>query len=147
MEALAAQPGRYSGVDREGLARLAAKKGADARYNDLTAGNTTWWSRTGPSYATQRQEAAQSLERLVAAFPQVMAIAGDLIYKFQDFLGAEEIAERIERTMPPNLVPPKEGAPQRPPQPPPPQLQVKMMEMEVRDRNYRSSSRSYRWRS
>jgi hypothetical protein len=60
-----------------------------------------------------------------------MTVAGDLIYKFQDFLGAEEIAERIERTMPPALVPPKEGAPQRPPQPPPPQMQVKMMEMEV----------------
>ena len=132
LEALAAQPARYAGVDREGLARLAAKQGAHARYNDLTAGRYDVVVSTGPSYATQRQEAAASLERLVAAFPQVMAVAGDLIYKFQDFLGAEEIAERIERTMPPSLVPPKEGAPQRPPQPPPPQLQVKMMEMEVK---------------
>ena len=132
LEAVSAQPGRYSGVDREGLARLAAKQGAHARYNDLAAGRYDVVVSTGPSYATQRQEAAASLERLVAAFPQVMSVAGDLIYKFQDFLGAEEIAERIERTMPPNLVPPKEGAPQRPPQPPPPQMQVKMMEMEVK---------------
>ena len=131
MEALAADGRRYPGLDREALARLAARRGAGAKYNDLTVGKYDVVVTTGPSYSTQRQEAAQSLERLVAAFPQVMTVAGDLIYKFQDFLGAEEIAERIERTMPPALVPPKEGAPQRPPQPPPPQMQVKMMEMEV----------------
>ncbi len=132
MEALAANAGRYAGLDREGLARIMARHGGSARYNDLTAGRYDVVVTTGPSYATQRQEAAQSLERLVAAFPQVMTVAGDLIYKFQDFLGAEEIAERIERTMPPALVPPKEGAPPRPPQPPPPQMQVKMLEMEVK---------------
>jgi len=132
MEALAADGRRYPGLDRGALARLAARRGAGAKYNDLTVGKYDVVVTTGPSYSTQRQEAAQSLERLVAAFPQVMTVAGDLIYKFQDFLGAEEIAERIERTMPPALVPPKEGAPQRPPQPPPPQLQVKMMEMEVK---------------
>ena len=61
-----------------------------------------------------------------------MQVAGDLVYKFQDFLGAEEIAERIERSMPPTLVPPKEGQPPRPPQPPPPQMLVKMEEMKVK---------------
>jgi hypothetical protein len=132
MEALAADTRRYPGLDREALARVVARHGGGARYNDLTAGKYDVVVTTGPSYATQRQEAAQSLERLVAAFPQVMTVAGDLIYKFQDFLGAEEIAERIERTMPPDLVPPKEGAPQRPPQPPPPQMQVKMLEMSVK---------------
>jgi hypothetical protein len=59
-----------------------------------------------------------------------MTIAGDLIYKFQDFLGAEEIAERIERTMPPALVPPKEGESPKPKMPPPPQMQIQMMKQQ-----------------
>jgi hypothetical protein len=96
-------------MDKIKLVRLAAKNGRNARYNDLTAGKYDVVVTTGPSYSTQRQEAAASLERLVAAYPAIMQIAGDLVYKFQDFLGAEEIAERIERTMPAALVPPKEG--------------------------------------
>ncbi len=132
LDAVMANPEQYQGMDKMRLARLAAKNGRNARYNDLTAGKYDVVVTTGPSYSTQRQEAAASLERLVAAYPEIMKIAGDLVYKFQDFLGAEEIAERIERTMPPALVPPKEGQPPLPQQPPPPQVLVKMEEMKVK---------------
>ncbi len=132
LDVVMANPEQYAGLDRRKLARLAAKNGRNARYNDLTAGRYDVVVTTGPSYSTQRQEAAQSLERLVAAYPEIMRIAGDLVYKFQDFLGAEEIAERIGKTMPPNLVPPKEGQLPLPPSPPPPQLLVKMEEMKVK---------------
>jgi len=126
-----ANPEQYQGMDKTRLARLAARHGRNARYNDLTAGKYDVVVTTGPSYSTQRQEAARALERLVAAYPEIMKIAGDLVYKFQDFLGAEEIAERIEKTMPPALVPPKEGE-TRPQQPPPPQVLIKMEEMKVK---------------
>jgi hypothetical protein len=132
LETALADPQKLQSIEARKLEETAARKGRHAKYNDLTAGKYDVVVTTGPSYATQRQEAAQSLERLVAAYPQIMTIAGDLVYKFQDFLGAEEIAERIERTMPPHLVPPKEGAPPRPPAPPPPQMQVKIAELEVK---------------
>lgn len=131
LDAVMANPEQYRGMDKAKLVRLAARNGRNARYNNLTAGKYDVVVTTGPSYSTQRQEAALALERLVAAYPPIMKIAGDLIYKFQDFLGAEEIAERIERTMPPTLVPPKEGE-TRPQQPPPPQLLVKMEEIKVK---------------
>ena len=131
-DAIKQTPERYQGMNRNKLQKIIAKAGRDAKYNDLTVGKYDVVVATGPSYATQRQEAAASLERLVAAYPQIMTIAGDLVYKFQDFLGAEEIAERIERSMPIVLVPPKEGQPPKPPQPPPPQVLVKMEEMKVK---------------
>jgi len=131
LDAVMANPDQYRGMDKVKLVRIIAKNGRNARYNDLIAGKYDVVVTTGPSYSTQRQEAAASLERLVAAYPEIMKIAGDLVYKFQDFLGVEEIAERIERTMPPTLVPPKEGQ-TRPQQPPPPQLLVKMEEMKVK---------------
>jgi hypothetical protein len=132
LKTIQAEPQKYQGIQAQKLAEIAAKKGRQAKYNDLTAGKYDVVVTTGPAFATQRQESAQVLERLVQAYPQIMTIAGDLVYKFQDFLGAEEIAERIERTMPPHLVPPKEGAPPRPPAPPPPQMQIKMAEVEVK---------------
>ncbi len=132
LDAIMRNPEQYHGMDKTRLARLIVRNGRAARYNDLTAGKYDVVVTTGPSYSTQRQEAAQSLERLVGAYPEIMKIAGDLIYKFQDFLGAEEIAERIERTMPPALVPPKEGQPPRPEVPPPPQMIVQMEEIKVK---------------
>jgi hypothetical protein len=131
LDAVMRNPEQYQGMDKNKLIRLAAKNGGNARYNDLTAGKYDVVVTTGPSYSTQRQEAAASLERLVAAYPPIMRIAGDLIYKFQDFLGAEEITERVERTMPPTLVPPKEGQ-TRQQAPPPPLVLVKMEEIKVK---------------
>ncbi len=132
LDAVMANPEQYRGMDKGKLVRLMAKNGRNARYNDLTAGKYDVVVTTGPSYSTQRQEAALALERLVAAYPEIMRIAGDLVYKFQDFLGAEEIAERIERSMPATLVPPKEGQPPKPEAPPPPQVLVKMEELKVK---------------
>ena len=62
---------------------------------------------TGPSFQTQRQEAAAALTELASRNPALMQIAGDLIIRSYDFPGADAIATRIEKTIPPNI---KEGA-------------------------------------
>lgn len=58
---------------------------------------------TGPSFQTQRQEAAAALTELSTKNPQLMGVAGDLIVRSYDFPGADEIAKRIEKTIPPNV--------------------------------------------
>lgn len=58
---------------------------------------------TGPSYATKRQEAADAMEKVAQANPQLWATAGDLIVKHMDWPGAEELAERLKKTLPPEL--------------------------------------------
>ena len=124
-------PQRYGQAIIPKLQRFAARKGRGAMYNDLTAGKYDVVVTTGPSYATQRQESAVALQALVQAYPKIMDIAGDLVYKFQDFLGAEDIAERIAKTMPPWLVPPKEGE-QRPMRPPTPEQQALLGDVQVK---------------
>lgn len=84
--------------------------------NDLSIGEYDVTVITGPSFATRRQEAAQSVTELVRSAPQMMAIAGDIIVKNLDFPGAPEIAKRLERTIPPQI---KEDGPV-PPTPPNP---------------------------
>jgi hypothetical protein len=57
----------------------------------------------GPSYTTRRQEAFDALIQLTQGNPQLMQIAGDLVMKAADFPMAEELAERLEKTLPPGL--------------------------------------------
>lgn len=49
----------------------------------------------GPSYATRRIEAARSMMEFVKIFPQAAARIGDLIAKYQDWPGADEITARL----------------------------------------------------
>lgn len=58
----------------------------------------------GPSFATKRIEAAESMMDFAKALPQTAAIIADLIAKNQDWPGADEMAARIAKSLPPNLI-------------------------------------------
>lgn len=58
---------------------------------------------TGPSYSTKRQEAAESMTQLVQAAPQLMSIIGDIVIRNMDWPGAEQIADRLELMLPPQI--------------------------------------------
>ena len=70
---------------------------------DLTRGKYDIAISTGPAHATRRQEAAASMMDAVRVFPQLMEVAGDLIAKAQDWPGADQIAERLAKAIPPQL--------------------------------------------
>ena len=113
-------PEHFNAIDPLVLKSIFAKEGKDAKYNDVTVGKYGVVVSTGPSYATQRQEAAQHLMQLTQAMPQQMAIAADLLVESMDFKNADELAARLRKQLPPNLVKPRPGeAPPAPPQPPP----------------------------
>jgi hypothetical protein len=57
----------------------------------------------GPSFATKRAEAADSMLAFMGAVPQSGPIIGDLIAKNMDWPGAEEIAARLATLLPPGL--------------------------------------------
>lgn len=57
----------------------------------------------GPSYSTKRQEAFQALTEMSSRNPALLQVAGDLIMKAADFPMADKLAERLEKTLPPNL--------------------------------------------
>jgi hypothetical protein len=65
---------------------------------------------TGASYTTRRVEAAQAMMEAIQVYPQLMQIAGDIVVKAQDWPGAEELAERLQKTIPPQLLSDKEKA-------------------------------------
>ncbi len=58
----------------------------------------------GPSFATKRAEAADSMLGFIKVVPQAGQIAGDLIAKNMDWPGADEIAARLMSMLPPHLL-------------------------------------------
>jgi len=71
--------------------------------HDLSVGKYDCTITTGPSYTTLRQEAAEAMISFGQSWPKLMDIAGDKVVKAMDWPGAEEIAERIARTIPPEI--------------------------------------------
>jgi len=64
---------------------------------------------TGPSFQTQRQEGYASMMELASRSPALMQIAGDIIMRNADYPGADKIADRLAKALPPNLQEQKGG--------------------------------------
>lgn len=73
------------------------------KFLDLSAGKYDLVVTQGSNYATKRIEALNSMVEIARVNPAIMQIAGDLIVKAMDWDGAEEIAERLKKTLPPQL--------------------------------------------
>lgn len=78
-------------------------EGGYALENDLSVGRFDVDVSTGPSYSTARQEAADSLIKFGQAYPMAAPLIMDLVAKNMDWPGADEIAERLRKTLPPQL--------------------------------------------
>lgn len=76
--------------------------------NNLSQGRYDVRVTVGPNYSTRRQETAESMMQFVQAFPQAATVAGDLIAKSMDWPGAEKIADRLRKTLPPGMINPED---------------------------------------
>lgn len=58
----------------------------------------------GPGYATKRQQAFDAFLQIVTTAPQLLNVAGDLLMKAADFPMSEDLAERLQRMVPPAVL-------------------------------------------
>lgn len=72
----------------------------DEASPDLTVGKYDYALITGPSYTTQRMEAADAMLEAVKVFPQLMEVAGDILVEVQDWPGSERISNRLKKVLP-----------------------------------------------
>jgi hypothetical protein len=82
----------------------------DPSSPDLGKGTYDVTVTSGASYTTRRVEAAQAMMEAIQVYPELMQIAGDIVVKAQDWPGAEELSERLQKTIPPQLLSEKEKA-------------------------------------
>jgi hypothetical protein len=79
------------GVDEQGVQKI---------LNDVTVGQYDVVMDTGPGYNSKRSEAVESMMTLLAADPNLMQTAGDLIFRNMDFPGADVVADRLAAANP-----------------------------------------------
>lgn len=58
----------------------------------------------GPAYATRRQQAWDAFSQIIMSAPNLLNVAGDLLFKAADFPMAEDLAERMQRMVPPQAL-------------------------------------------
>jgi len=80
--------------------QMMTDSGEPILFNNLSQGRFDVRVRIGPSYTTQRIEAANQMLEFARAIPQSGPAIVDLIAKNLDWAGADEIAERLKRTVP-----------------------------------------------
>lgn len=103
------------------------KTGQEKIY-DLTVGKYDVVVSVGPSYQTQREEAADGMVAFYSVLPDPQKlVTSDLIPKNLDWPGATEWEKRLKATLPPGLA--SDGGPPPPPPPPDP-MQMLQMEKE-----------------
>ncbi len=71
---------------------------------DLSQGRYDVRVKTGGSYTTRRQEAADFLSNLINVSPEMMQIMGDLLFENLDFSGANVMAERMKKVVDPKFL-------------------------------------------
>jgi len=71
--------------------------------NDLSIGTYDVVVTVGPSFTTQRTEARQSMSEFIQYYPAAAPLIGDLYAKSMDWPGAEEMVERLEFLLPPEI--------------------------------------------
>lgn len=100
----------------------------DPSSPDLSVGKYDVAMTSGASYSTRRVEAAQAMMEAVQVWPQLLSVAGDLVAKAQDWPGADDLAERLKKTIPPQFLSEEEGGP---PPVPPEVVQEMQMQLQV----------------
>jgi len=99
---------------------------------DLTLGTYDAVVSTGPSYETQREEAAEGMIQLFGALPpQAQMLIVDLLVTNLDWPGADTLAERLKTLLPPGLADPDGPPPPPPPPDPLQQLQIEKLKADV----------------
>lgn len=113
------------------------KDGHEIVENDVTVGSYDVVTVAGPSYATRREEASDGITAFLQAYPPAAPVLGDIYAKMQDWPDAEEIGERLQAILPPEIkaqLKAREKDPDAPPEPPTPEEQQAAQEAQIKQR-------------
>jgi hypothetical protein len=82
--------------------------------HDMSVGEYDIVVKAGPAYSTLREEAADSMIQFGKSWPKLMDVAGDKVIRTMDWPGADEIADRVAKTIPAELRDDEDGQEQQP---------------------------------
>jgi hypothetical protein len=83
---------------------------------DMTKGKYDVVVTMGRAFSTKRMESFDMMQQLVQSAPNLLPMFGDVLFKNSDMAGADIVAERFKKMLPPNLQSDEDGGEQIPPQ-------------------------------
>ena len=98
-------------VLKNGVPQEAQSGDPSAKFIDLTKGEYGVAIKVGKSFTTRREEGAVQMTSLAEAAPQMVPMFADLWVGNMDFPGARQIADRLKKSLPPNLQDNEDGKP------------------------------------
>ncbi len=80
--------------------KVQSEDGAIRKIYNLNVGKYDVSVTVGPAYATKRIEAVEWLTTLIQAQPDLIHVAGDILFRNMDAPGAEELSKRFKALLP-----------------------------------------------
>lgn len=80
--------------------------------NDLTIGKYDVRVSVGPNYSTRRQETREGMIEFIKSVPGAAQVTGDLVAGAMDWPDADRFAERLKKTLPPQMRDPEDMEPE-----------------------------------
>ena len=77
--------------------------GEPVTVHDLSMGKYDTTVTVGPNFTTRRQEAAETYQGLLQGNPDLFPIIGDLVFKSMDLPYADDISDRMQTMLPPEI--------------------------------------------
>ncbi len=97
---------RILGLDqKENVVKLGQQEDAqrNGRLYDISVGKYDVTVSTGPSFGTQREETREALIEIMRQVPEAAAYLGDVLLNHMDFVGADKVAKRLGKLLPPEI--------------------------------------------
>lgn len=99
----------YATINQPSTKRDEMGRAVDYVLNDMTCGEYDITVGAGPTYSTMRQESADAMGEAMNKNPQLWGVFGDLYVRSRDWPNADEIADRVAKTIPPAIRGPEDG--------------------------------------
>ena len=109
------------------LLTINQRDSVDHVLNDISVGQYDVVMETGPGYNSKRQEAVDNMLPLLSAAPELMQVAGDLVFRNMDWPGADIIADRLAAANPMAQIDDKSKVP------PQVQMQLAMSQKQIQE--------------
>lgn len=73
------------------------------KHHDLTKGKYALTVTSGKAFDSKRSEAFDTMQQVLQTNPNLMNIIGDIFFRNSDMAGADQLAERFQKMLPPQL--------------------------------------------
>lgn len=101
-------------TQQDGGSQLPNAEGDGPQLYNLSVGRYDVSVSTGANYATSREQTKETLIEIMRQVPGSAAVMGDIVAKYIDFPGADELAKRLHLLLPPQVLAAESGMPMPP---------------------------------